>query len=136
MLSNTVSLIVAAIQQFNIGLLIKSLDADVYALEVEIGRLTERKRIRANRRARLYQYLQENLPEDTKWDFTRVSIRFQLNPPSVAVTDEGEVESRFLRIIPQSYEVDKKAIKDYWKETGKVPPGVTIVDDVKRLVVK
>jgi len=125
-----------AVKAENIGLLIKTLEAEAKGIEVEVKRLSQRQQVRQNRAERLRQYLAQNIPEDKSFEFPFVTIKWAKNPASVEVVDESAVEAQFLRIIPETSQPNKVAIKAHWKETGEVPAGVVIVDDVKRLVVK
>lgn len=56
----------------------------------------------------------------------RFTVRIQRNPPKVEVVDEAAVEPRFLRHIPEKWEVNKQAIGANYKATGEIPPGVTV----------
>jgi len=120
----------------NIGLLIKSLEAEAKGIDAEIKRLSDRKRVRENHATRLKDYLQQNIPVERRFEFPLVTIAYAKNPPSVVILDESVIESQFIRIIPEQHEVNKVAVKDYWKETGVVPAGVHIETDNVRLVVK
>ena len=47
------------------------------------------------------------------------------NPISVEVVNEAEIPSEYKKEIIET-KIDKKAITDYFKETGEIVPGVNI----------
>lgn len=64
---------------------------------------------------------------DTKVVLPRYTISIRLNPPSVAVLEEAMVPGEFQRVIPARIEVDKRAILNFFKDTGEIPQGVDVV---------
>lgn len=123
----------------NIGIMIKQNEAIIRAVEIEMERIAERKRVREARIDRLRQYLEDNFKTANmgeRLEFPLVTVAMQKNPPSVKIINEAEIPASFVRIIPEQKEVNKRAILDSWKKTGENPPGTEIISDKKRLVVK
>ena len=122
----------------NHGLLVKSTEVVCKAIDEEIKRLSDRKRVRDNRIARLKEYLMFSMiaAGEERLEFALVTVSIQKNPPSVEIVNQDEVDAAFIRVIPEQYEVNKKAILDYWKEKAVEIAGVRITDDKKRLVIK
>lgn len=123
----------------NIAVLIKQNESTVKAIELEEKRLSDRKTVRLNKMERLRVYLEENFKaagQGERLDFALVSVAMQRNPPSVKVVDEGAIPADFFRVIPESKEINRKAILDSWKSDKRAIPGVEIISDKKRLVVR
>lgn len=56
-----------------------------------------------------------------------VSIRLQDNPvPSCEIFDDTLIPDSFWRIIPETREVDKPLITEYWKSTQQQVPGANV----------
>ena len=121
---------------------IRSYEAEAKAYKEEAEILISKARTAANKMDRLEDYLLRQMiavGKDKVDGLFKVSVR--LNPPSVVVVDEGAIPADFLRHIPESWEPDKKAIMDKWREGGKdfnAPPcaGVIIQEGQKRLEIK
>ena len=65
-----------------------------------------------------------------------MTIAVRINPPSVKVVDEAVIPQCFKRLIPEQWQVDKKAILENWKDERPTPEGVEIVTDRKRVEIK
>ena len=122
----------------NIGKYILSLEADVAAIRTEEERLASRKKSIENKASWLKDYLLREMmtagiPKIKRELFT-VSIRN--NPPSVNVIDVEQLPNDFRRIIPETWQPDKKAILEHFKGSGEILPGVEMVVDKKRLEIK
>lgn len=69
----------------------------------------------------------------------RFTVRIQTNPPRCEVVDESLVPVGFLRhipekVIPESWQVNKTAVNAHFKETGEIPPGVTVTRSEKLVI--
>lgn len=108
--------------------MIKNFEADVPGLDAEIERLTARKKAIKNRVDSVKNYLQMNL-EKAGIDSLKVGIftvKLQKNPASLVVKNLDEIPARYITIIPEQHQPDKKAIKDALKAGEKVA-GVELV---------
>ena len=106
----------------NIVNIIKSLEAEVEAIDIEEKRLSRRKRRRTNTIKDIKQYLRGAM-EQMKMDKIKtatMSISIQNNPPSVHVLNEDEIPGKFLTLIPEQYVIDKKAVADALKSGEEV----------------
>ena len=122
----------------NIGHLLLGWERDsIPALEAEIDRLSNAKRIMENRVAWLKEYTLGCMVDNKESEliFPLVSIKIAKNPASVVVLDEQKIPAQFIR-IKEVHEVNKSEIIADYKETGKIPDGVMIETTRKRLVVK
>lgn len=111
----------------NIARIVRMLDADIAACDVEIKRLQNRKKYKANAKDRLNNIVYYAL-ESVGMTELNTSIgkwKIAKNPPSVEITDEAAIPEEYL--IPQPSKVDKHKILDDFKAYGMAVPGVEIV---------
>lgn len=122
----------------NIGLLVKSTEATMKAINEEVSRLNMRVQVRQNRIEALKMYLKHHMAmlNETKIETPLVTVSIQKNPASIEVVDEAAIEARFLRLIPETYVPMKTEAKAEWKDKGVVPVGFAIVEDRTRLAIK
>jgi hypothetical protein len=76
---------------------------------------------------RAYVLRQMETLEVPKIETGRFTLAVRQNPPRVEVLNDAEIETSFLRHIPEQWEPNKKAILEHYKRTGEIPPGVDIV---------
>ncbi len=122
----------------NVGKYILGLTAEAEGIKTEIDRLTARRGTISRKAEWLKSYLLSQMVaadiDKIKRDVLTVSVR--VNPPSVQVEVENAIPTEFWRVIPESYEVDKKAVLEHVKATGEIVPGCHIVTDKKSLVIR
>ena len=122
----------------NIAKFILSLNAEVDTIKAEETRLLTRRKSIENRTMWLKDYLLRELEavniDKIKRELITISVRD--NPPSVKVIDEELIPKEYRRIIPETWEVEKRAIIDQFKSTGEIVDGVEIITDRKSLQIK
>lgn len=105
------------VKAVNIANLIKSIEAEAEIIKAEEKRLSQRRKSRENVVINVKQYLQETMAtlgiEMIKTPTRNISI--QNNPPAVQIIDEDEIPGKFLTLIPEHYEVNKKLISEALK---------------------
>ncbi len=122
----------------NIGKLILSLEGEAVTMDGEIKRLTARKQAALNKADWLKNYLLNEML-NARQDKIRgqiVTVAVRTNPPSVNVVNPDLIPTEYRRVIPETWQADKKAILDHVKATGEVIPGCEIVTDRKSLSIK
>ena len=101
----------------NIAHIIKTLESEATNIKEEEKRLSLRRKSRENTVANMKQYLQETMTtlgiEKIKTPTRSISI--QTNPPAVQIIDENVIPGKFLTLIPEHYEVNKKLISEALK---------------------
>lgn len=121
-----------------IGKVILSQEADLKVVTDEISRLNARSKTIGNKISWLKEYaLQEMVLakiEKVKREVVTVSVR--TNPPSVNVIDENSIPDDYRVTIPESWQVDKQAINQHFKDTGELTPGTEMITDKKRIEVR
>lgn len=107
--------------------IIKGCEAESVALSTEIKRLQAIKKSRETCVARLRNRLMEcmKMAGATSIGTSIGKWTLRSNAPSVVVLNADEVPEEYR--IPQPFQVDKKAIKAAFSETGEIPPGCDIV---------
>ena len=101
----------------NIANLIKSLESEVEVIRSEEKRLAQRRKSRESAADNVKQYLKsamEQMGLDKIKSPTR-TISIQLNPPAVQIVNEDEIPGKFLTLVPEHYEVNKKLISEALK---------------------
>jgi hypothetical protein len=101
----------------NIANLIKSLESEAEVIKAEEKRLAQRRKARENAADNVKQYLRvamEQMGLDKIKTPTR-TISIQLNPPAVQIMNEDEIPGKFLTLVPEHYEVNKKLIAEALK---------------------
>jgi hypothetical protein len=110
----------------NIAYVIRSKDLEIDAVDVEIKRLSERKKAMQNARDRLKSYLEEQLTLAgmDKVKTPTLTVSLQNNPPSVQIADENLVPDEFVT-IETIRKIDKKSLLQRLKD-GEVIDGISI----------
>ena len=95
---------------------IKSMEADIPAIDAEIARLTARKSHRKKSIGRMKEALANamRLTGKTKFKTSFASYGIQKNPPALKIDNPDRVPDEFL--IPQEPKIDSAAIKKELKE--------------------
>jgi hypothetical protein len=107
------------------AIVVKTIDANVDALEAEIDRLTARAKGMKGSRDRLKLYMETSMTtlgiEKVKGKLYTVAM--QNNPPKVEITDETAVTDAYIFVVTSP---DKKKMADDLK-AGVVVPGAQLV---------
>lgn len=114
----------------NIGKLCLELQGESKAVAAEADRLGRAKNRLDQKAQWLRDYLLQELDVAGLPEITRPAIKIAIrtNPPSVNVLELDAIPELYKRLIPASYEADKKKIVDHYKETKETVSGVEIVE--------
>ncbi len=132
-----------------VGLRVLEMGHEIDGLKAEAARLSAEASTRKRQQDWLKQYIGLVLTraEMKRVDGTLCKARRQKSPPSVLLSVEIEeaaaagkdlrdfLPEAFVRVIPESTQVDKRALLEYHKTTGELPPGVEIDDSKESVVV-
>lgn len=112
-------------------------EAFIEAVDFQIKRLQDLKKARQNKLEKFKQYVKENMDRlgITKMDTELGTLSIAKNPMSVEIENEEEVPKEFKQEVV-TIKIDKTAIKNHFKTTGEIIPGVKIIDDKTRLNIK
>ena len=128
-----------ALQNKSIGIIgyIQNKEALIDAVDTQIKRLQDLKKARQNKLEKFKQYVKENMDRlgITKMDTELGTLSIAKNPMSVEIENEEEIPEEFKQQVI-TVKIDKTAIKNHFKATGEIIPGVKIIDDKTRLNIK
>ena len=112
-------------------------EALIDAIDIQIKRLQEFKKAKQNSLDKFKQYVKDNMNKlsITKLETELGTLSITKNPMSVEIQNEDEIPSEFKQEVVTT-KIDKTAIKNHFKETGEIIPGVIIVDDKTSLRIK
>lgn len=106
-------------------------------IDIQIKRLQDFKKSKQNNLDRFKKYVKENME---KLKLQKVETELGIlsiakSPMSVEIVDEDKIPSEYKNIV-QTVKVDKTKIKEYFKETGEVLEGTSILTENTYLKVK
>lgn len=121
----------------NIIAYIRSRESFIEAVKTEEKRLKEMREKEENKQEKFKQYVKENMEKLNVTDIMTDlgTLKLAKNPMSVEVQNEDEVPIEFKKEVT-TVKIDKTAIKEYFKETGEIIPGVKIIDNKTSLRIK
>jgi len=112
----------------NIAKLIKNTEADMDAFKSESKRLADKAKSLKNRTDWLKEYVKGEMARlkvrDVKGEV--LTVRIRPSQPSCIILDEKAIPPAYFRIIPETREVNKKAIIEKYKEADEIVAGVEI----------
>lgn len=121
----------------NIIAYVRNEESFVEAIKTEEKRLKEMREKTENKIDRFKQYVKENME---KLNLSKIptelgNLMISKNPMSVEIENEEEIPNEFKQEVT-TIKIDKTSIKNHFKETGEVIPGIRIVDDKTSLRIK
>lgn len=121
----------------SLGKLYKELNADCEAIDTEIKRLADKKRVATNKAEFIKQYLLDNMVAVgiEKIDDPIIKISVRKNPPSCGeILDIEALPLEFRELVPESWTVKKTAILAHFNKTGEMI--CPIITDKKHLEIQ
>lgn len=116
---------------------IKNSESLLEAMKTEEKRLADIRKQGEKKLDKFYQYVKENMErlglEEIPTELGKLKIT--KNPMSIEIENEDEIPSEFKKEITTT-QVDKTAIKNHFKDTGEIIPGIRIVDNKTSLRIK
>lgn len=121
----------------NIIKLIRNKESKVNALDEEIKRLQEIKRNEENKIKYFKEYIKACMETNniSKIETGLGNITLRKSPVSLKIIDETKIPEIYLRVI-EDIKVDKKAIIDYFKDTGEMLEGIQYITENKNIMIK
>lgn len=116
---------------------IRNIELTVEAMKNEEKRISEQRKTLENRVSKFKEYVKECMESNglIKIDTELGSLTIAKSPMSVEIQNENEVPSEFKQEIITT-KIDKTAIKNHFKETGEIIPGIIIVNGKTSLRIK
>lgn len=121
----------------NIAGYIQERNSLVDAIDAQIKRLQELKKMEQNKVDKFKEYVKENMERlgITKIETELGTLSIAKSPISVEIANEGEIPAEYKSEVVTT-KIDKKAIADNFKATGEIPNGVVIHADNTNLRVR
>ena len=112
----------------NVAKMIKNLEGEQAAFDNESQRLMGKARTIQNNISWLKDYIKNGMrrlkTNEVKGEI--LTIRIRPSPPSCLILNDKLVPSEFIRIIPETKEVNKKAVIQHYKDRAEIVPGTEI----------
>ena len=115
----------------------KNIELTINAMKEEEDRIANNRKTLENKLARFKQYVKECMENSgiTKIETGLGTLSIAKSPVSVEIVNEEAIPSDFKQEIV-TVKVDKKKIKENFKETGEIPDGVNIITTNTNLRIK
>lgn len=116
---------------------IKNSESLIEAIKTEEKRLADMRKLGEKKLDKFKGYVKENMDklELDKIQTELGTLTIAKNPISVEITNEYEIPNEFRTEIVTT-KIDKTAIKNHFKETGEIIPGIKIISDKTSLRIK
>ena len=121
----------------NVIAYLQNKEALIEAIETQIKRLQEFKKVQQNGLDRFYKYVKENMERlgVKKVETELGTISLGKNPMSVEIENEDDIPKEFKKEVT-AIKIDKTAIKQHFLETGEIIPGIKIINNKTSLRIK
>lgn len=122
----------------SIAKIILSLKGDVKSVEAETERLVKRTQGMNNHIEWLKNYLLTEMISSNTYKVKRdlVTVSVADNPPSVEVVNLDLIPTEYRRVIPETWQPDKKAMIEHFRETGEIIVGTDLVLNKKHINIR
>ena len=116
---------------------IKNSESLLEAMKVEEKRLAEIRKKGEKKLDKFYQYVKENMERLGLMEIPTElgKLKITKNPMSIEIQNEDEIPSEFKKEVVTT-QIDKAAIKNHFKDTGEIVPGIRIIDNKTSLRIK
>lgn len=116
---------------------VKNIELTIEAMKTEEKRIAENRKNLENRLSKFKEYVKDCMEKNgfSKIETELGQLSITKNPMSIEITNEDEIPSEFKQEVVTT-KTDKTAIKNHFKETGEIIPGINIVDDKTSLRIK
>ena len=116
---------------------IKNSESLLEAMKAEEKRLADMRKQGEKKLEKFYQYVKENMQrlglEEISTELGKLKIT--KNPMSIEIENEDEIPAEFKKEVVTT-QIDKTAIKNHFKDTGEIIPGIRIIDNKTSLRIK
>lgn len=115
----------------------KNIELTIEAMKTEEKRISDNRKSLENRLAKFKEYVKDCME---KGGFSKIEtelgqLSIAKNPMSVEIENEEKIPNEF-KVEVVTTKVDKTAIKNHFKETGELIPGIKIITEKTSLRIK
>lgn len=116
---------------------IKNSESLLEAMKKEEKRLSDMRKQGEKKLDKFYQYVKENMERLGLIEIPTElgKLKITKNPMSIEIENEDEIPSEFKKEVITT-QIDKTAIKNHFKDTGELVPGIRIIDNKTSLRIK
>lgn len=116
---------------------IKNSESLLEAMKTEEKRLSDMRKQGEKKLNKFYQYVKENMERLGLVEIPTElgKLKITKNPMSIEIENEDEIPSEFKKEVITT-QIDKTAIKNHFKDTGELVPGIRIIDNKTSLRIK
>ena len=116
---------------------IKNSESLLEAMKTEEKRLSDMRKQGEKKLDKFYQYVKENMERLGLVEIPTElgKLKITKNPMSIEIENEDEIPSEFKKEVITT-QIDKTAIKNHFKDTGELVPGIRIIDNKTSLRIK
>lgn len=116
---------------------IKNSESLLEAMKTEEKRLSDMRKQGEKKLNKFYQYVKENMERLGLVEILTElgKLKITKNPMSIEIENEDEIPSEFKKEVITT-QIDKTAIKNHFKDTGELVPGIRIIDNKTSLRIK
>ena len=106
-------------------------------MKTEEKRLSDMRKQGEKKLDKFYQYVKENMERLGLVEIPTElgKLKITKNPMSIEIENEDEIPSEFKKEVITT-QIDKTAIKNHFKDTGELVPGIRIIDNKTSLRIK
>lgn len=116
---------------------IKNSESLLEAMKAEEKRLSDIRKQGEKKLDKFYKYVKENMErlglQEIPTELGKLKIT--KNPMSIEIENEDEIPTEFKKEITTT-QIDKTAIKNHFKNTGEIIPGIRIINNKTSLKIK
>lgn len=115
----------------------RNINSWIDSLKNEIDRLTAMKKALEEKHDRFKEYVKSNMEQLglKKIETELGSLSITKNPVSVEIISVADVPSEYKQEVVTT-KIDKRAIAQWYKDTGEIPKGCSIIDNKTSLRIK
>lgn len=116
---------------------IKNSESLLEAMKTEEKRLSDMRKQGEKKLDKFYQYVKENMERLGLVEIPTElgKLKITKNPMIIEIENEDEIPSEFKKEVITT-QIDKTAIKNHFKDTGELVPGIRIIDNKTSLRIK
>lgn len=116
---------------------IKNSESLLEAMKTEEKRLSDMRKQGEKKLDKFYQYVKENMERLGLVEIPTElgKLKITKNPMSIEIENEDEIPLEFKKEVITT-QIDKTAIKNHFKDTGELVPGIRIIDNKTSLRIK
>lgn len=115
----------------------KNIELTINAMKEEEKRISDLRKKLEDKLDKFKEYVKNNMErlQIKKMETELGVLSIVNNPISVEVEDEKQIPKEYIQEVV-TQKIDKTAIKNYFKETGEIIPGIKIINDKTSLRIK